>query len=272
MKKLISNYHTHTFRCGHALPNPDEDYVKKAIALGYKNLGFSDHAPFKGIHHPSMRMDFEHDFEDYISSINSLREKYKDQINIYIGLEIEYMEDRDGYYKELFKKHHLDYLILGQHCKYDSNGEPIFYPNFINDENAFERYVNDLIKGMKTGYFSYVCHPDFILNYYQFISLKMDKLMDKICEVAKELDLPLEININGETNNKYAAMRRSCYHYPCPVFFEKAVKHKNKLIFGVDAHAPQDFDKVDYEYFEEFLKDLDADRSLILDKLEFKKK
>ena len=58
MEKLISNYHTHTYRCGHALPNPDIDYVKKAISLGYKNLGFSDHAPFKGVYHPSMRMSF----------------------------------------------------------------------------------------------------------------------------------------------------------------------------------------------------------------------
>ena len=272
MKKLISNYHTHTYRCGHALPNPDEDYIKKAISLGYKELGFSDHAPFKGIIHPSMRMSFEKDFEDYISSINNLKEKYKDQIKIYLGLEIEYMEDRDHFYKELFNKYHLDYLILGQHCKYDKDGYPIFYPNFIDDENGFERYVNDLIKGMKTGYFSYVCHPDFLLNNFQHITPKMEKLMDEICETSKELDLPLEININGETNNKYGAMRRSCFHYPSLVFFEKAVKHKNKLIFGVDAHAPHDFDKIDYNYFEEFLKDLNADRSLILDKLEFKKK
>ena len=71
MEKLYSNYHTHTFRCGHALPNPDEDYVLKAIELGYKNLGFSDHAPFKCIQHPSMRMDFDNGFFDYLKSINT---------------------------------------------------------------------------------------------------------------------------------------------------------------------------------------------------------
>ena len=139
MKKLISNYHTHTFRCGHALDNPDEDYILKAISLGYKNLGFSDHAPFKGVHHPSMRMDFDEDFPDYISSITNLKGKYKDKINIYIGLEIEYIEDRDEYYKELLNVYHLDYLILGQHCIYETL-------IFIHKKLMMKKGLKDMLK------------------------------------------------------------------------------------------------------------------------------
>ena len=271
MKKLISNYHTHTFRCGHALDNPDEDYVLKAISLGYKNLGFSDHAPFKGVHHPSMRMDFDKAFPDYISSINKLKEKYKDKINIFIGLEIEYIEDRDEYYKELLNDYHLDYLILGQHCIYDNDGNPHFYTQKIDDEEGFERYTRDLIKGISRGYFSYVCHPDLLLNGFQHISPKVENLMDEICDAANKYEVPLEININGETNNKFAAIKRCCFHYPSEIFFKKAVKHKNKLIFGVDAHAPWDFDRIDYNYFSKFLKDLNLSDNDILKELEFKK-
>ena len=39
---MIANYHTHTFRCHHAL-GTDEDYVTSAIANGIQILGFSDH-------------------------------------------------------------------------------------------------------------------------------------------------------------------------------------------------------------------------------------
>mgnify|MGYP004576416305 CR=1 FL=1 len=39
---IRNNYHTHTFRCGHAIGN-DEEYVLEAIALGLNTLGFSDH-------------------------------------------------------------------------------------------------------------------------------------------------------------------------------------------------------------------------------------
>ena len=40
---IKTNFHTHTTRCLHA-SGSDEEYVLKAIELGYKTLGFSDHA------------------------------------------------------------------------------------------------------------------------------------------------------------------------------------------------------------------------------------
>lgn len=95
--------------------------------------------------------------------------------------------------------------------------------------------------------------------------------MDEICDAANKYEVPLEININGETNNKFAAIKRCCFHYPSEIFFKKAVKHKNKLIFGVDAHAPWDFDRIDYNYFSKFLKDLNLSDNDILKELEFKK-
>ena len=39
------NYHTHTYRCGHAI-GEDEEYIKVSIQNGIKHLGFSDHIPF----------------------------------------------------------------------------------------------------------------------------------------------------------------------------------------------------------------------------------
>ena len=47
-------------------------------------------------------------------------------------------------------------------------------------------------------------------------------------------------------------------------------KNKNKLIFGVDAHAPWDFDRIDYNYFSKFLTDLNLSDNDILKELEFK--
>lgn len=272
MQKLVSNYHTHTFRCGHALPNPDEDYVLKAIELGYKNLGFSDHAPFKGISHPGMRMDFEKDFPDYLNSIRSLKEKYKDKINIFVGLEIEFMNDKNDYYKELLDVYHLDYLIMGQHCQYDINGKPHFYYNGLDDLATVQRYAHDLIEGIKSGFFAYVCHPDIFLNHIRTITPEIDKCIEDICLAAKKYNIPLEININGETNNKFGAIAHGCYHYPSQYFFTKAKQIGNRFIFGVDAHSPHDFDKIDYEYFDKFLKETKIDENEIMKELNFYEK
>lgn len=43
------NYHTHTFRCGHAETVPDEAYLQRAIEQGFTVLGFSDHTPWQGL-------------------------------------------------------------------------------------------------------------------------------------------------------------------------------------------------------------------------------
>ena len=41
---MIANYHTHTYRCGHAV-GEDRQYVETAIRRGLQVLGFSEHVP-----------------------------------------------------------------------------------------------------------------------------------------------------------------------------------------------------------------------------------
>ncbi|MBQ5555097.1 MAG: PHP domain-containing protein, partial [Erysipelotrichaceae bacterium] len=105
------NYHCHTKRCGHA-SGTDEEYVEAAIKAGYKVLGFSDHGPYSLYPHPGSHMDWSQ-LDDYIDSINSLKEKYKGIIDIKLGIESEYypfcLEER----RQMRKR--LDYMILGQH-------------------------------------------------------------------------------------------------------------------------------------------------------------
>ena len=50
VKLMKTNYHTHTYRCGHALKCLDEEYVIKAIENNYSELGFTEHAMFSDIY------------------------------------------------------------------------------------------------------------------------------------------------------------------------------------------------------------------------------
>ena len=43
--KIQTNYHTHTYLCRHATGTID-DYINRAIELGYTDIGISDHCPF----------------------------------------------------------------------------------------------------------------------------------------------------------------------------------------------------------------------------------
>ena len=90
MGKLLYNYHTHTYRCGHA-SGKEEDYVLAAIKLGIKRLGFSDHIILpQGYEQPGTRGSYDV-LDDYLKTIKGLKEKYKNQIDIIVGFEAEYM-------------------------------------------------------------------------------------------------------------------------------------------------------------------------------------
>ncbi len=258
MDKLIKNYHSHTFRCGHAENYKDEEYIQEAIKNNFKIIGFSDHAPFLNIIHPHMRMNFD-EFDEYLNSIDILKEKYKDKIIIYKALEIEYLKEYKDYYKELFTKYKLNYLILGQHLTYDTSGNPKFYfRDPKNNEIEIIRYKNDLIEGMKTGFFAYVCHPDlFLINCTNFNDFTKN-ISIEICKNAKELNIPLEININGFYENR---------EYPSVEFFKIAKEIGNIFIFGIDAHAPDRYEKIPYEGLEIFLKKTGIEDKDIIDKI-----
>ena len=76
------NYHTHTRRCGHADNNmSDEDFVKEFIKKGFMKIAFTDHCPEKEEidHRTNMRMKYN-EKNEYLDSIKSLKEKYKNKI------------------------------------------------------------------------------------------------------------------------------------------------------------------------------------------------
>ena len=101
------NIHSHTFRCGHA-EGSDEEYVEAAIDAGFRYMGFSDHVFLPGIIHKTMRGEISL-LGDYISSVNALKEKYKDKIKIHLGFEAEYMPEFLTYYKDLLENKGMEY-------------------------------------------------------------------------------------------------------------------------------------------------------------------
>lgn len=226
----MKNYHTHTYRCKHAI-GKEEDYIKNAIKAGYTELGFSDHAPwhYESSFHPTMRME-EDEIEGYVQTIRALKEKYEDQISIKIGFECEYFEDKMDWMRNIIKKYGLDYLILGNH--YDESDEYGEYYGFPEkDLETVKKYVSQVIKGMETGLFSYVAHPD-VIAYDQKDPRHLAE-MEKICIKAKELDIPLEFNLLGFKTGR---------DYPSVPFFALCKKHNNRIIIGTDAHEPSALD------------------------------
>lgn len=243
----MKNYHTHTTRCMHAR-GIDEDYVIAAIQAGYTVLGFSDHTPWKydSDFVANMRMPISQ-FEDYYQSISKLKEKYKDQIDIKIGLECEYYPRYIKWLKELTNKYQLDYLILGHH--YVETDEYYPYVGYHADDNYLNEYVDSVIEGLSTGLFSYVAHPDLYCRPRKW-DQQCEQAAHKLCAYCKEHDILMEYNLAGVRYTRH----KDDMKYPHINFWKIAAQYNIQAIIGVDAHDPKDLQ--DKNTYNEALKTL----------------
>lgn len=248
---MQTNYHTHTKRCRHAF-GEDEEYVKQAIGQGFDVLGFSDHSPWK---YPSrystrVRMDLE-EFPDYKASLENLKDKYKDQIRIMIGLEAEVFEPYLDWLLDFAIEQELDYLILGNHyIGIDYEGAD--WSGDISEEQLPD-YIDLCIRGLKTGMYSYLCHPDLPMfsGRIQW-NEKTEKEFERLCQAAKEMDIPLEYNCNGLMRSKVTGIEG----YPHHKFWELAARTGSKAIIGMDSHMPKDLTRSLYDQGRKNLEDL----------------
>ena len=229
---MIANYHTHTFRCHHA-KGEDEDYVRAALDNGVQILGFSDHAPMLGRDYlkADIRMRPEL-LSDYVHCLRKLREKYADQIEIHIGLEVEYYPDIFKDLAAFYKRNGVEYLLLGQHWigKESVPGESCYMFRPTDSEASLSWFADTLIEAMETGMFSYVAHPDIIQ--YTGPDEIYEKHMRRIARRAKELGIPVEMNLHGLRGGR---------NYPDPRFLRIAGEEGLSVIIALDAHDPHEF-------------------------------
>ena len=246
---LKYNYHTHTYRCGHA-KGKDKDYVEAAIKAGINVLGFSDHVMIKGHKQPGIRGNYSQ-LNGYIKSINKLKKTYEKKVEIHLGLECEYYPSQVNYYKKLLKEKKVEYLILGQHCYLNEKGEFVWYLGYDNKYERIEKYVKDLIKGMSTGLFSYVAHPDYFVRLLHEYEPLIEKYARMICKASLKYDVPLEMNLGG-TRAWY--LQEDNLHFPNQFFWNIVGEMGVKTVIGVDAHDPEDFKTSNYQFVFDMIK------------------
>lgn len=252
--KIKNNYHTHTCRCGHAIGD-DEQYILKAIEQGYQILGMSDHVNLYNI---------ERNYE-YFDSMALLKEKYKDQIEIKIALEVEYHPNYLSFYKKILDDKHVDYLIFGNHFFLNDKNEQISFMESFEDISYLDIYYDILLKAVETKMFKYIAHPDVFMKGYQKWDEHTIELTHKIAKLL-------------ETNNLYAELSAQCCRsqkkmeyegkllpaYPFEEFYKILSKYNIKFVLGVDAHSPSHFDDQGVKYICDMAKRLQLDVEYVL--------
>lgn len=225
---MIANYHTHTKRCGHAWGS-EREYVEHAIEGGLKILGFSDHTPypFPGNFKSGIRMEME-ELEGYMDTVLSLKQEYRGEIEIHLGLEVEYYPAVFGKLLDAAKDYPIEYFLLAQHFLDNEYDTGIYSGTPTDSEAILAKYFDQLTEAMETGAFTYLAHPDLIR--FTGDSHIYEQQARRFCRRAKALGLPLEINFLGLMDHR---------HYPRDDFWLIAGQEGCCAVFGADAHAPQ---------------------------------
>lgn len=235
----LTNYHTHTNRCHHA-SGSDEDYVIRAIQQGFSVLGFSDHCPwpFSNSFVSPVRMEIDC-LEGYVTSIEKLKCKYQNKIDIKIGLECESFPWFFDWLDKKKQQYSLDYLLLGNH--YMGKEEDGVYYGHITNSKDFTQYYQSLEAALKSDLFVYIAHPDLVFSDYQIFDSCCEDLSLAICELSLKYHTPLEYNTSGF--RKRLIKETKGLGFPCEQFWKYVANKGCEVIIGMDAHSPSSIEK-----------------------------
>ena len=226
MKTTRIDLHNHTTRCNHA-EGSVEEYIKRAIALGIDIYGFSEHAPMD--FDEGYRLSFEQ-MQAYENDILSAREKYKDEIEIRLGYEVDWLP---GHMDDRVLNAKVDYLIGSVHFidKWSFDN-----PEFIggwkgrNVDEIWEAYFEATEAMAKSGKFNIVGHLD-LIKVFKYLPQKDIRLLARdSLKAIKRSGMVLEINTAG--------LRKPIGElYPSKQLLEEAYAMDIPITFGSDAHA-----------------------------------
>lgn len=229
---MISNFHTHTVFCDG--DNTPEEMVLSAIDKGFSAIGFSAHGftPFD-------KSYCVKDTDGYIAEINRIKEKYKKEIEIYLGVE------EDAFYEQDRSK--FDYIIGSSHY-FKVNGE---YHSIDSSYDCFKKCLKLFdydIPRMAESYYSTFCdyiirrkpdiigHFDLITKYDELdesLFLKNDaynKIAEKYLAEATKSGCIFEVNTGAISRG----MRTT--PYPDVKLLYTLQKNDARLILSADSH------------------------------------
>lgn len=236
-KDAISNFHTHTKLCKHAVGMP-LDYAAVAAKEGCTALGFSDHCPYPDIEDDwaNVRMNAS-EAPSYIAAVRDAAAK--SPFPVKAGFECEWDKDYKAWYEDgLLGTFHADYLVLGPH--WVTIGREHIYIMSIKDKTALHRYVKQNIEGIQSGLFAFVAHPDLFMGMWHEWDAEAQAASSDIIDAAISCGLPLEVNGLGMKRHSIMTKQGERYQYPYLEFWQLARDKGAKVICNSDAHNSAD--------------------------------
>ncbi len=246
---IKQNLHTHSLYCDGK--NSIEEMTLEAIQKEFTVLGFSGHGNCREIDDYSMT---EANTQKYIQDVLAVKEKYKDQIHIFLGIEEDILGQR-------FKKHHpYDYIIGSVHfVKADNQYLAVdqsqeithqlvaYFGDFLSYAKS---YYNEVKKIANRSEVDIVGHIDLLTKFNEneaFISFDDQEYLQLAYEC---IDMLIEHKKIFEVNTGAIARGQRQTPYPHHLLLKYIHDHGGKICLNSDCHQKEMLDC----YYQEALK------------------
>lgn len=243
--------HNHTTFCNHANGTIDE-YIQKAIEFGINIYGFSEHAPMD--FDEGYRLKFE-DMQKYEDLVLEAKERYKNDIEILLGYEVDYLP------------HHMDERVLSRKVDYMIGSVHFINewgfdnPEFIGGyktrdiDEIWQSYFDAIEEMAKTKLFDIVGHLD-LIKIFKFLPNKdIRTISNNALKAIKQSNMTIEINAAG--------FRKPINEpYPSQSLLEVVYELDIPITFASDAH---EIDHIGFKYDEivELVKNIGFSKVMI---------
>lgn len=242
-----TNYHTHNDLCDGK--GKLEEYRSAALSRGFAALGFSSHAPLPYANEWTLD---EENLDRYCREVRALPSS--DALEIYLGLEIDYLPGRMGPAEPRWNDLGLDYRIGSVHSvpvdgrDYSVDGPDeeflfLWKDHYAGDALALsEEYYRLMGEMVDQGGFQILGHLDLIkkkhdaFGYLDETAPRYREAVTTLLEKMKGGDTILEINSGGIFRGATSEV------YPSFWILEQAYERNIPLMINADAHRPEAID------------------------------
>jgi histidinol-phosphatase (PHP family) len=273
--------HTHTAYCFHGSREATEEFILRAIELGFESYSLTEHPPlpssFKSmLPYPKdviegIAME-EKDLDFYIKDMQYLKEKYKNQIQLKVGLEVDFLPEHVDWTRNLLKEFgpYLDDSLLSLHFLQGTEGfhcvdlNPLdFEEGLIHLYGSYEEVVTEYFRVMeeqiqidlgpykpkRMGHFTLfqIFQRHFFNSSYSY-SLAVNKKIIDLFHLLKDKNYSLDFNMAG-------FYKPYCQEsYPPESIAKLAISFGIELVYGSDSHAVKDVGR-GYEFYSNIIRE-----------------
>ena len=233
---ITADYHVHTSFSSDS-EAPMESMIEKAISMGFQRICITDHMDYD--YPKQYNLPFIFDPEPYAKQILELKQVYKDDIKVLMGIECGMQPHLVSRYQALLSQYDFDFVICSSHL---AKGMDMYYPEYwegMSEEEGYRAYFSAILDNIRCfDNFDVYGHLDYVVRYgpSKGENFHYELYADMFEEILKELiarGKGIELNSAGY---KYGLGRP----HPTPEILKRYKELGGTILtIGSDGHKPE---------------------------------